>query len=222
MVAASTRPRRYLPGTMDSPICVPAPLRLVGPWKSTAGGAAGPQYGTVGTGGGTFEPPDNSEGKPMLGRVNRFWDTLVSGWQVQAAYEGQSGQPLGFGNAIFNGNLADVPLPVGERMAERWFNTEAGFERRAAFQLGGNWRQFPLRFSGIRGDGINNVDASFMKRFRITESVNAQFRMEAINAANHVQFADPNVTPTSTAFGSVSAEKGHGQRQINFVVKIIY
>jgi hypothetical protein len=103
----------------------------------------------------------------------------------------------------------------------RWFNTEAGFERRAAFQLGANWRQFPLRFSGIRGEGLNDVDASFMKRFRITETVNAQFRMEAINAANHVQFADPNTTPTSTAFGSVSAEKGHGQRQLNLVFKVV-
>lgn len=170
---------------------------------------------------GIYELPFG-RGKKVLGQVNRFWDLFVSGWQAQASYEGQSGQPLGFGNAIFNGDLADVALPVSARSAERWFNTDAGFERRAAFQLGANWRQFPLRFSGIRGDGINNVDASFMKRFRIAETVHAQFRMEAINAANHVQFADPNTTPTSTAFGTVAAEKGHGQRQINFMFKLVF
>jgi hypothetical protein len=46
--------------------------------------------------------------------------------------------------------------------------------------------------------------------------------MEGINAFNHVQFANPNTTPTSTAFGTITAEKGHGQRQINFVWKLLW
>jgi hypothetical protein len=162
------------------------------------------------------------KGKPLMGNASRWADLLVGGWQVQASYEGQAGNPLGFGNSIFNGDMADVVIPVAQRMAERWFNPDAGFERRAAFQLGSNVRTRPLRFSWIRGDGINNVDASVMKRFRITERVNAQFRFEAINAANHVQFADPNTAPASTAFGTITAEKGHGQRQINLFVKVIF
>ena len=170
---------------------------------------------------GIYELPFG-KGKPVFGGVNRWVDLLIGGWQAQASYEGQSGAPLGFGNAIFNGDLGGIAIPVSQRMAERWFNPDAGFERRAAYQLASNVRQFPLRFSGIRGDGINNVDASFMKRFRITERVNAQFRLEAINAANHVQFADPNTTPTSTAFGTVTAEKGHGQRQLNLFMKVIF
>jgi hypothetical protein len=48
------------------------------------------------------------------------------------------------------------------------------------------------------------------------------FRLEGINALNHVQFADPNTTPTSTAFGTITAEKGHGQRQINMVLKVFF
>ncbi len=156
----------------------------------------------------------------FLGSAPRWLDALVGGWQIQGSYEGQSGSPLGFGNAIFNGNLADIPLPNSRRTAERWFNTEAGFERRAAFQLASNVRTFPLRFSGVRSDGVNNLDASFAKRFRITERVAAQFRLEGINAFNHVQFAAPNTTVTSTAFGSINAEYGHGQRQVNFVFKV--
>jgi hypothetical protein len=154
--------------------------------------------------------------------ANRIASLFIGGWQAQASYEGQSGNPLGFGNAIFNGDLAAVMLPVEQRTAERWFNTDAGFDRRAAAQLGSNVRRFPLRFSGIRGDGINNVDASFMKKFPINERVSMQFRLEAINAANHVQFADPNTTPTSTAFGSITGEKGHGQRQLNLFLKVVF
>ncbi len=80
----------------------------------------------------------------------------------------------------------------------------------------------PLRFSGVLGDGVNNMDASLMKRFRITEKLDGQFRLEGINALNHVQFADPNTSVTSTAFGTITAEKGHGQRQVNFVFKLMF
>jgi len=170
---------------------------------------------------GLYELP-LGRGRKVLGRAGRALDLLVGGWQIQFLYEGQSGQALGFGNAIFRGRLADIPLPVGQRKAERWFNVDAGFERNPARQLASNIRAFPLRFSGVRSDGINNLDASFMKRFRLSEKVSAQFRMEGINALNHVQFANPDTTPTSAAFGSITAEKGHGQRQINFVFKVVF
>lgn len=130
--------------------------------------------------------------------------------------------PLAFGNAIFTGNLKDVVIPVGQRRAERWFDVQAGFERDARRQLGANVRRFPIRFSGIRGDGINNLDASLLKNISLTERFRLQFRLEAINTFNHVQFADPNTTPTSDAFGTVTAERGHGQRQINMVLKVLF
>lgn len=162
------------------------------------------------------------QGKRLFGGMNRWLDLAIGGWQVQGSYEGQSGYPLGFGNMIFNGDLANIPLAVSERRAERWFNTAAGFETRAAMQLASNVRTAALRFSGVRADGINNLDASLMKKFRVTEQLTGQFRLEGINAANHVQFADPNTTVTNSAFGAVTGERGHGQRQINFVFKLIF
>ncbi len=161
-------------------------------------------------------------GKPVLRNARGVLDAFIGGWQLQAWFEGQSGQTLGFGNSIFNGDLGDIPLPVSERRAERWFNTEAGFDRDTRRQLANNIRTFPSRFSGVRSDGINNFDFSLFKHFRIREGLKAQFRMEAFNALNHVQFANPNTTPTSTAFGSLTGEKGHGQRQITFAVKLMF
>ena len=160
--------------------------------------------------------------RKLLRGLPRIWDVLIGGWQVQGSYEGQSGIPLGFGNIIFNGKLSDIPLPNAQKRAERWFNTDAGFEKRSAFQLGSNVRTMPLRFSGVRGDGVNNLDASMMKHFRVSERLDGQFRLEGINALNHVQFADPNLSVTSSAFGTISAEKGHGQRQVNFVFKLVF
>jgi hypothetical protein len=60
------------------------------------------------------------------------------------------------------------------------------------------------------------------KNFRITERWKAQFRMEAYNALNHAQFANPNTAPTNTAFGTITGEKGHGQRQITFAFKLLF
>jgi hypothetical protein len=162
------------------------------------------------------------KGKPLLGGATGLLNHLVGGWQVQGLYEGQSGPALGFGNAIFYGNLHDIVLPVSKRSAERWFNTEAGFERDPQKQLGSNIRTFPSRFTGVRADGINNFDMSMFRTFPIKERLRLQFRLETYNTMNHVQFEAPDTDPVSTAFGSVNAEKGHGQRQLNLSLKLLF
>jgi hypothetical protein len=161
-------------------------------------------------------------GQRLLGGASGVVHHVVSGWQFQGMYEAQSGDPLGFGNAIFNGNLHNIVLPLGQRTAERWFNTEAGFDRDPRNQLANNIRTFPSRFSGIRADGINNFDMSLFKTFRIREGLRAQFRLETYNTMNHVQFDVPDTDPVSSAFGTVTAEKGHGQRQLNLAIKLIF
>jgi len=161
-------------------------------------------------------------GKPIFGNAGRLLNGALGGWQLQGWFEGQTGQALGFGNAIFRGNLKDIPLPVSARTAERWFNAEAGFERSASLQLANNIVRFPSRFSGVRGDGINNWDFSLFKSFHLREGWRLQFRMETYNSLNHVQFANPNTAPANTAFGTVTAEKGHGQRQVTFALKLLF
>ncbi len=170
---------------------------------------------------GIYELPFG-KGKKFLTNANRWLDALAGGWQLQGWFEGQSGRALGFGNAIFRGNLKDIPIPRSERTAERWFNVDAGFERNATRQLANNIRTLPTRFTGIRGDGINNLDLSFFKNYRLTESKTLQFRMESFNVLNHIQFGNPNTTPTSGAFGTISGENGHGQRQVTFSLKFLF
>jgi hypothetical protein len=161
-------------------------------------------------------------GRHWLAKLPFAAEAVLGGWQLQGWFEGQTGDALGFGNAIFNGNLHGVELPKSERRAERWFNTEAGFNRNSAQVLANNIQTLSSRFNGIRADGINNFDLSLFKNLRIREKWNAQFRLENFNALNHVQFAGPNVTPINAAFGSITAEKGHGQRQITLGFKILF
>jgi hypothetical protein len=131
-------------------------------------------------------------------------DVFVGGWQLGGVVVRQSGAPLEFGNALFTGNLKDIPLPKGERNVDRWFNTDAGFNRNSAEQLSSNVRTFPLRFSGIRGDGRATWDFSAIKNVRLAGTT-LQFRAEVYNAMNHPNFNNPNQTPTSTAFGRITS-----------------
>jgi hypothetical protein len=141
----------------------------------------------------------------------------VEGW-----HEGQSGKANGFGNALFYGNLHDIPLPLSQRSVEEWFNVNAGFERDTRKQLANNIQTMSTLFTGVRSDGINNLDASIHKGFPIREKMKLDFRMQAANSLNHAQFNNPNTTPTSTAFGTVSSELGHGQRQVYFSIKLFF
>ncbi len=161
------------------------------------------------------------QGKRWGASVNPFVRRFIGGWQAQGIYQGQSGAPIGFGNAIFTGNLADVVLPTSERTVERWFNTSAGFERDSSKQLGSNVQRLSSRFSGIRSDGINQWDISMIKNTEIREGMRLQFRAEFFNAWNHPQFSAPNSTPSSSAFGMVTAES-QWPRCIMFGLKLLF
>ncbi|MGH9720512.1 MAG: hypothetical protein ACRD8O_09890, partial [Bryobacteraceae bacterium] len=161
-------------------------------------------------------------GRKWFSSMSGVREALFGGWQLQGWYEGQSGGALGFGNAIFTGNVHDIELPLSQRRAERWFNIDAGFNRDSTQQLANNIQGVSSRFTGVRADGVNNFDLSLFKNFTIKERLKAQLRIENYNALNHVQFDAPNTAPVNAAFGSITAEKGHGQRQITLGIKIMF
>jgi hypothetical protein len=137
--------------------------------------------------------------------VPLFRKRRFGGWQLNGTAVRQSGAPLGFGNALFIGNLGDIPLPKDQRSPDRWFNTDAGFNKVSAQQLANNIQTFPIRFSGIRSDGQSTWNFSLFKDFKIAEKAKAQFRAEVYNSMNHPSFDVPNTTPTNSSFGTVTA-----------------
>ena len=170
---------------------------------------------------GIYELPFG-KGRKWFSAMPAVAEYAFGGWQLQAWYEGQTGDALGFGNAIFNGNPQDIELPLDQRTERRWFNTDAGFNRNNTQQLVNNIRTLPLRFNGVRADGINNLNLSAFKRVRIKERAALEFSFETFNTLNHVQFGAPNTAPVNAAFGSITGEKGHGQRQLTMGVKLKY
>jgi len=146
---------------------------------------------------------------------------VLGGWQLGAIVALQSGGPMGFGNAIFNGDIKNISLPAGQRDVDRYFNTAAGFNRNANQQLANNYRQFPVRFSGIRSPGQNSWDFSIIKNFTLRERLKTQLRADAYNAWNHTNFNAPNTAPTNTAFGRITGTSGDS-RNWQIALKVMF
>ena len=161
------------------------------------------------------------KGRAVLGTAGRFTNAILGGWQVQGIYVWQSGQALGFGNAIYyGGDLRDVVLPGSERTIDRWFDASL-FERNNGNQLVSNVRVLAPRYAFARGPNPSNWDLSTIKNTKITEKVRFQFRGEFLNAFNHPFFANPNTDPANTAFGTITATRGYARR-IQLGIKLIY
>jgi hypothetical protein len=161
-------------------------------------------------------------GRQFGGALPGVVDFFVGGWQLNGIVQKQSGAPLGFGDVftLFTGAPDNIVLPRSQRSVDRWFNTDAGFNRNNAQQLASNLRVSPLRFSGIRSDGQSRWDFSAIKNFRITEKLRTQFRAECLNAWNHPNLGSPNTTPTNTAFGTITSQDV--PRSWQFSLKVSY
>jgi hypothetical protein len=185
-----------------------------------------------------FDEPDparqiSSQDVPHRLSVSGIWElpfgrggtTLASrilgGWQVAGVYAYQTGFPIGnFGNLIYTGSFDDLAL--SNPTVERWFDTDAGFNRVAAQQpTTYDLRTFPMRVTELRRDAINNVDLSVIKNTTIVSGKVLQLRLEALNAFNHPYFGTPNLTPTVSAFGQVSVQDNYARR-VQAMVKFIF
>jgi hypothetical protein len=156
-------------------------------------------------------------GKHWLASTNGLTSRLVSGWGVNGVSTFQDGFPLGLTATPNNLSAFNVglrpnvvagcnPVTSGSATARLsgWFNT-ACYAVPAPYTLGNESRTDPV----IRGPGIANYDFSVFKRTQIAERFNLEFRTEAFNLFNRVQFAPPNTVATTAAnntFGVISAQ----------------
>lgn len=168
---------------------------------------------------GIYELPFG-QGKQYLSGSHPVIRHATEGWQLQAVWQMNTGQPIGFGNSILTDDIRKVPLSGSAQTLDTWFNT-AAFNRNAAQQLQFNIVTMSSRFSGVRAPGVDVWDISAVKNFLLTEKLRMQFRTEFLNAMNHSNLAAPNTAPTNSLFGRVTATTGF-PRYIHFGLKLIY
>jgi hypothetical protein len=98
------------------------------------------------------------------------------------------------------------------------------FERRSGFQPGTyHVRVFPNTFSGLRSDGIDNLDLKILRRFGILaeDRLKLQLSVDMLNAVNHTNFSSPVTDPRSSNFGKVTSQRGLG-RLIQAAVRFVF
>jgi hypothetical protein len=102
------------------------------------------------------------------------------------------------------------------RRLNRYFDTSV-YSQPTAFTFGNE----PIFSPVLRADGVRNFDLSLFKNFELRPRLTMQFRIEAINAFNTVQFSAPNTSVTSTSFGVISGQ-ANVPRQLQFGLKLLW
>jgi hypothetical protein len=156
-------------------------------------------------------------GKHFLANAHRAVLFVVGGWQVAGEYTYYPGAPLAWGNVIYNG--APLNYNASDTNGSS-FNT-AAFNTVSSQQLASNYRTFPSQFNNLRIDSANNVNVNMTKTFTIHENLKLQFRAESFNVANHPLFESPNLTPTSSTFGYITATT-NSPRAIQIALRLTF
>jgi hypothetical protein len=185
-----------------------------------------------------FELPVG-KGKKYLNNLSKAGDYLLGGWQFNSNTTIQSGLP--FDNCFDTGGISDTgtcrpnvngSVKTGTSRATdgsiRYFTDLSVFSAPAVGTFGNQKR------SALRGPGYWRTDASLFKKFKFTERVGGEFRIESVNFFNHVNLNNPDgfigkfengkLTPSggaglinSTAYGGTDS-----QRNFQFAFKLSF
>jgi len=152
---------------------------------------------------------------------------VFAGWQLNAITMFQSGPPLQVSGGNGSGAFAGTQRP-------NWSGSSATKSGAITGRLGAYFDPSVFSFNdpfafgnaprimpNPRGPGAANVDLSLFKNTRITERTRLQFRAEAFNAFNRVQFQTPNASINSAAFGRISAQ-ANSPRDIQIALKLLF
>ena len=70
----------------------------------------------------------------------------------------------------------------------------------------------------VEGPGVIGLDVNLIKKVRIAESKEFEFRMDVVNLLNHPNFGDPDVNINSTSFGRITSATGNRRFVMNLRV----
>jgi len=152
---------------------------------------------------------------------------IIGGWQVNTIGIMQSGLPIIVRGA--SNFLADRPNSTGKSAhldnptRYQWFDADQ-FVNPPDFTFGNIGRDLP----DVRGPGTINFDLSLIKNTHLTERLNLQFRAEAFNFLNHVNYGQPSAgflagadgKNRSGSFGLITSARD--ARVGQFALKLIF
>ena len=152
----------------------------------------------------------------FLKSSNSFVNAVVGGWEISPVVVCQSGLPYTLSYSDLQSKSTRGCAVLSKRKPEQPQNGHKG--------CADSWRQRAVLHteiaSRLHGPGLDqignagrntawgprffNSDMSIAKNVTFHERYTAQFRMDAYNAFNHINFGNPNGTIDSTSGGQIS------------------
>jgi hypothetical protein len=164
--------------------------------------------------GATWEIPIG-KGKMVWKDASRALDTLVGGWQISGYFSHSSGSTMVF-TTMTAPNSVNKIGKVGA--GNYWFDV-TGFSTQPAYTR----RTNPWYYDNLTGPGFTNLDLSLFKRFKINERFQVEGRLEAYNALNEMNWANPTVDVSKSDFGRTSTQaSGYYGRQLQLAGKLYF
>jgi hypothetical protein len=166
------------------------------------------------------------KGRAFAQALPRGANLLISGWQVNGILDFSTGNPLIMAPALNETGIdtySQMPDCTGDAKLSHptineWFNTSV-FSQPPPFTFGNCSRTI----GNVRNPGFSNADLSLFKNsyFGERNRYNVQFRVEAFNAFNNVQWGVPNTNIfAGTAFGTITSDVG--PRHVQLAVKFLW
>jgi hypothetical protein len=182
-----------------------------------------------------------------FGKGKRFLSSgvlnhIVGGWRISGIHQYASGTARGIGPGysfpIFAGNRITVLDYEGWKNTnytgdkfdphkDLWWNTgmfprtptDVAPQGAKAYVAKSSFGTATVRNPKERGPWNLNESVSLARTFRFTEGVRLDFRVEAFNLLNRVQWGGPDSTVTSNNFGLVTSQ-GNQPRQMQFGLRL--
>jgi hypothetical protein len=164
---------------------------------------------------------------------NAWWDNAIGDWQISAIETLFSGLPFTPQLSYNPSNDGDTRNPVRPSLNPafsgpiilggpgRYFDPNAFIT-----PLPNTYGNAPRNF--LTGPGLAETDFSVLKRFRLAERLNFQFRGEFFNIFNRTNYNNPNPVVFTSATSGASPTAGvitsttTTSRQIQFGLKLLW
>ena len=169
-----------------------------------------------------FELPVGRK-RQFLSEVHPIVDAFLGGWQLNAVFERQSGEPLVLPNLYYNGNIEDLEIDIGgytpnglrkgvdvpafDISGFRINGVVPGYSNNYTISSQNVLRTLPYTTNNFRNQPFQKFDLGLTKNFSIREGMKLQVRIEAINALNTVYFSGIQLAASNAAFGLVNTQR---------------
>jgi hypothetical protein len=161
-------------------------------------------------------------GKRFLGNSNRGVDAVLGGWQYSGFLTIRSGLRFDVTSSVSllnNGqsNRANRVCSGGisNQSVNNWFDTSC-FVDDVIPDTYGN-----AGINSLHTDGLQQLDSSLFKTFKVTERINMQIRADAFNTFNHPNFSAPDASVGDPSMGQIFSTSVDNRR-MQFGMRVFF